>query len=79
MEEEGIYYYFEHDNGEHKLILCDTYSSHKIIPAYTEIPYYPPDATTIRHEDIINHWSEKYKVALEKVDGKNTYYILGHK
>ncbi len=29
--------------------------------------------------DYVKHWAEKYKVALEKVDGKNTYYILGHK
>jgi hypothetical protein len=29
--------------------------------------------------DIINHWSQKYKVDIQKVDGKNTYYILGHK
>ena len=27
--------------------------------------------------DVVKHWSEKYKVALEKVEGKNTYYILG--
>lgn len=25
----------------------------------------------------IDHFSDKYKVALQKVDGKNTYYILG--
>ncbi len=30
-------------------------------------------------ENILKHWSEKYKVQLQKVDGKNTYYILGHK
>ncbi len=29
--------------------------------------------------DYVTQWAEKYKVALEKVDGKNTYYILGHK
>ena len=29
--------------------------------------------------EYVKHWAEKYKVALEKVDGKNTYYILGHK
>jgi len=29
-------------------------------------------------EEIINHWSNKYKVKLQKVDNKNTYYILGH-
>lgn len=30
-------------------------------------------------EDIVKHWSEKYKVELQKVEGKNTYYIIGHK
>ena len=29
--------------------------------------------------EYVKHWAEKFKVALEKVDGKNTYYILGHK
>jgi len=28
-------------------------------------------------EEIINHWANKYKVELQKVEGKNTYYILG--
>jgi len=27
--------------------------------------------------DVINHWSEKYKVKLERVAQKETYYILG--
>jgi hypothetical protein len=25
----------------------------------------------------INHFADKYKVSLQKVDGKPTYYILG--
>ena len=29
--------------------------------------------------EMIIHWSEKYKIAIEKVDGKETYYVLGHK
>src|SRR5262245_47063052 len=28
MEEEGLYYHFEHTNGEHKMILCDGPSGH---------------------------------------------------
>ncbi|BAF72143.1 hypothetical protein [Sulfurovum sp. NBC37-1] len=27
---------------------------------------------------IVNHWADKYKLNLKKVDNKNTYYILGH-
>ena len=30
-------------------------------------------------EKIIEKWSKKYKVELEKVEGKNTYYIIGYK
>jgi hypothetical protein len=29
--------------------------------------------------EYVQQWAEKYKVALQKVEGKNTYYILGHK
>ncbi|NPA27484.1 MAG: hypothetical protein GXN91_00335 [Epsilonproteobacteria bacterium] len=28
-------------------------------------------------EEIVKHWADKYKIKLEKVEGKNTYYILG--
>lgn len=31
MEEEGIYYYFTHDNGKHTLVLADSGSAHKKI------------------------------------------------
>ncbi|MCF6190294.1 MAG: type VI secretion system tip protein VgrG [Cocleimonas sp.] len=77
MEEEGIYYFFEHEKESHKLIICDSYASHEMIPAYDGIPYYPPDATTIRHEDIINQWSHKRSVrsgafAMNDYDFKNS-------
>ncbi len=29
--------------------------------------------------DMVSHWSKKFKIALEKVDDKHTYYILGYK
>jgi len=28
--------------------------------------------------DLVEHWADKHKIALEKLDN-NTYYILGHK
>ncbi|OQX74749.1 MAG: hypothetical protein B6D59_01565 [Campylobacteraceae bacterium 4484_4] len=27
----------------------------------------------------VEKWGEKYKISLKKVEGKETYYILGHK
>ena len=44
MEREGIYYYFDHSNGTHKLVLADTASSHGPVSGYAEIPFVPPSA-----------------------------------
>src|SRR5262249_40563877 len=39
MEEEGIYYFFEHENGKHTLILADSISAHKPVPGFEEVPF----------------------------------------
>lgn len=41
MEEEGIYYYFQHDSGKHTLVLADSLSAHDKITATGEIPFRP--------------------------------------
>ncbi len=62
MEEEGIYYFFKHEEGRHTLVLCDGYASHELIPAYDAISYYPPDSATVRDEEVINLWQHTRKV-----------------
>ena len=32
MEQYGIYYFFEHSDGKHTLVLADAKSSHKTVP-----------------------------------------------
>lgn len=39
MEHEGIYYYFEHRNGKHTLILTDSGDVHAPIDHYATVPY----------------------------------------
>ena len=39
MEHEGIYYFFEHDNGKHTLVLADGSSAHKPYEGYETIKY----------------------------------------
>ena len=41
MEQEGIYYYFQHKDGKHTLTLCDGYSAHSVISGKADLPYYP--------------------------------------
>lgn len=39
MEEEGIFYYFEHTSNSHKLVISDDNSTHKNNPSKHELPY----------------------------------------
>jgi type VI secretion system VgrG family protein len=52
MEQEGIYYYFEHENGKHTLMLVDSLSAHRPMPGYEAIKFRPPDETSKSGEDI---------------------------
>lgn len=40
MEHEGIYYWFEHDQGRHTLVLADDMSAHRPAPGLSRLPYY---------------------------------------
>jgi type VI secretion system secreted protein VgrG len=39
MEEEGIYYYFEHTADTHKMIVANSAQSHRVCPSKSEIPF----------------------------------------
>ena len=56
MEQEGIYYYFKHEEDKHTLILSDSYSAHEATSGYKTIPYYPPDDTKVHQEEFISSW-----------------------
>jgi type VI secretion system secreted protein VgrG len=55
LEEEGIYYFFRHEQGKHMLVLCDSLSGQVKTPFHTELPHLPPDrhrAALIDHLDV---------------------------
>ncbi len=39
MEQEGIYYYFEHENGKHTLVMVDSVEAHQAYANYDSIIY----------------------------------------
>jgi len=57
LEQEGIYFYFRHEEGRHTLVLADAYSAHEPAPGYGEVPYYPPDPSARRERDNVSRWS----------------------
>ena len=45
LEQEGIYYYFEHSEGRHVLVLCDDSTTAAAMPGYRKVPFFPDDGT----------------------------------
>ena len=56
MEQEGIYYYFRHENGKHVMVLLDDSKHHTSFPWYETIEYRPPDQT-MQDREFITAWS----------------------
>ena len=46
MEQEGIYYYFEHEQGKHTLVLADAPASHNNIGGDGLLYFRPPDLSS---------------------------------
>ena len=58
MEEEGIYFYFTHENGKHHLVLADSPSAHDKFPGYEQIPYHPEQGGIDKSRaDHIHEWT----------------------
>lgn len=57
LEQEGIYYYFKHEEGKHTLYLADDMSSHDNMEGYGTITYYPPDEAVVREDECISTWN----------------------
>jgi len=75
MEQEGIYYYFRHENGKHILVLADSPAAHQPFEGYEEIRYRPPSEAASTRE-IISTWVVSKKVlpgmySLRDFDFKN--------
>ena len=56
LEQEGIYYYFTHDDGVHSLVLSDGISAHQPLPDYATIDYHPQDSAAVRQKSHIFSW-----------------------
>jgi type VI secretion system secreted protein VgrG len=54
MEEEGIYYYFRHEQGKHVLVLANDPAAHEPAPKQKTARYAASDATP--YEDVITEW-----------------------
>lgn len=62
LEEEGIYYFFKHEDGKHTLVLADSLGAHSSVSGYADIPYFDPGNPERRKRDHIFEWSFRQEV-----------------
>jgi len=63
LEQEGIYYFFEHASEKHTMVLVDDSGSHKAVSGYDSVPYYPPSTpNAFRTRDHLTSWTRVQSV-----------------
>lgn len=55
LEQEGIYFYFEHEDGKHTMVLADGPSAHVPCPGYAQLSFRPQQSGGVPGE-FISHW-----------------------
>ncbi len=81
MEEEGIYYYFEHNDGKHKMVIANTPQSHQDCPGKSTIPFFL-DVSRAQEDFVtsITSWQTDYNLQTGKVTlWDNNFQLPGKK
>jgi len=56
MEEEGIYYFFKHEETKHELVMADSISAHECFEHYDLVPWYSPQSQSHGGREHLNQW-----------------------
>ncbi len=67
LEHEGIYWYFEHEEGAHKLVLVDSSAAHDAAPGCESLPYIEVDGHASPDTESISSWNFSREVRSGKV------------
>jgi len=67
LESEGIYWFFEHAEGEHKLVLCDSASAHDAAPGCGSLPFYGSGGQVPPLLEHVSQWTMARSVTPGKV------------
>lgn len=71
MEKEGIYYWFEQRDQEHRLVLADHRGAHRAIANQETVRYYAPDRLVSAHENYIYAWLPQAQVGPSQVSSND--------
>ena len=65
MELEGIYYFFDHSDGRHQMVLANDTSCHQNLDGYAKLPFLPDQFSAIG--DRIVDWRHEAQIESESV------------
>jgi type VI secretion system secreted protein VgrG len=60
MEQYGIFYFFEHEDGKHTLVLADTPSGHEPCPKQAKARFHREEGTLLEH--VVTSWRQEQSV-----------------
>jgi len=75
MELYGIYYFFEHSDDKHVMVLCDSRSSHKAVEGLAKVPYIPLADSELRPEQHLYGWVSERRFRTGKVQFNDYDYL----
>lgn len=64
MEEEGVFYFFTHEDGKHKLVLGDSTSAYKPTPVNNKVIYGPNRLQS--GEALLDSWEQRWQLLTNK-------------
>jgi type VI secretion system secreted protein VgrG len=67
MEEEGIFYYFEHSSDKHKLVMVDTNANCTAVPNRSSIPYVASTGADWPGREHLHDWHKEQRFRSGKV------------
>ena len=75
LEEEGVFFFFEHASGQHALVLVDDTASCQTRQGYDTVPFYPAGDPVRRERDHLDRWdiaarARSARAALRSFDSK---------
>jgi type VI secretion system secreted protein VgrG len=66
LEHEGIYWYFKHTDGQHKLILVDSQSAHDAVPGHDTLPFFENSEVAPPDVEYVSNWTFSREVKTGK-------------
>lgn len=75
MELYGIYYFFEHSDQKHLMVLADSHSSHKAVADLPKVPFLPMTEAELRTEQHVNGWVSARRFQTGKIQFNDYDYL----